>query len=90
MPSRILLGKMCIRDRSSLAVTENYILNAHFLEHKSRNFACESTALCPVAVFGTDFYPAGQLKDKTTTDNTSGFRELLKRAAKKENEEQDH
>ena len=34
--------------------------------------------------------PAGQLKDKTTTDNTSGFRELLKRAAKKENEEQDH
>ena len=47
-------------------------------------------AVCKDTVTNLGEIPAGQLKDKTTTDNTSGFRELLKRAAKKENEEQDH
>jgi len=46
-------------------------------------------AVCKDTVTNLGEIPAGQLKDKTTTDNT-GFRELLKRAAKKENEEQDH
>lgn len=47
-------------------------------------------AVCKDTVTNLGEIPAGQLKDKTTTDNTSGFRELLKRAVKKENEEQDH
>ena len=47
-------------------------------------------AVCKDTVTNLGEIPAGQLKDKTTTDNTSGFRELLKRAAKNENEEQDH
>ena len=34
--------------------------------------------------------PAEQLKDMSTLENTSGFREILERAAKKENEEKDH
>ena len=44
-------------------------------------------AVCKDTVTTLGEIPAEQLKDMTTLENTSGFRELLERAAKKENEE---
>ena len=45
---------------------------------------------CKDTVTALGQIPAEQLKGKTTLESTSGFRELLERAAKKENEEKDH
>lgn len=47
-------------------------------------------AVCKDTVTALGQIPAEQLKGKTTLESTSGFRELLERAAKKENEEKDH
>ena len=47
-------------------------------------------AVCKDTVTTLGEIPADQLKEKTTSENASGFRELLGRAAKKENEEKDH
>ena len=44
-------------------------------------------AVCKDTVTALGQIPAEQLKGKTTLESTSGFRELLERAAKKENEE---
>ena len=46
--------------------------------------------VCKDTVTALGQIPAEQLKGKTTLESTSGFRELLERAAKKENEEKDH
>ncbi len=47
-------------------------------------------AVCKDTVTALGQIPPEQLKGKTTLESTSGFRELLERAAKKENEEKDH
>lgn len=47
-------------------------------------------AVCKDTVTALGQIPAEKLKGKTTLESTSGFRELLERAAKKENEEKDH
>ncbi|HAD53809.1 MAG TPA: hypothetical protein DCG10_01290 [Lachnospiraceae bacterium] len=49
-----------------------------------------AVAVCKDAVTTLGEIPAEQLKDMSTFENTSGFREILERAAKKENEEKDH
>ena len=47
-------------------------------------------AVCKDTVTTLGEIPAEQLKGKTTLENTSGFRELIERAAKKQNEDKDH
>lgn len=47
-------------------------------------------AVCKDSVTTLGEIPAEQLKEETTLENTSGFRELLERAAKKQNEKNDH
>ena len=49
-----------------------------------------AVAVCKDTVTTLGEIPAEQLKDMSTLENTSGFREILVRAAKKENEEKDH
>ena len=46
-------------------------------------------AVCKDTVTTLGEIPAEQLKEKKTFDSTSGFRELLERAAKKQNEDKD-
>ncbi len=48
-----------------------------------------AVAVCKDTVTTLGEIPAEQLKEKTTCNNTSGFRELLERAAKKQNEEKE-
>lgn len=47
-------------------------------------------AVCKDTVTTLGEIPAEQLKGKTTLENTSGFRELMERAAEKQNEDKDH
>lgn len=47
-------------------------------------------AVCKDTVTTLGEIPAEQLKEKAASDNTSGFRQILERASKKQNEDKDH